>query len=121
MTTLSAAEYRAAVGKSRRHKYGAKRYTSHDGISHPSVKQGKRWEELLLMQKAGAIERLRREVRYALMVNGTTVGHYVADHVYIDGCEPIVEDVKSDATATALFRWKAKHFKAQYGIEIRIV
>lgn len=119
MTTLAAAEYRAAISKPRRHKYGAKRYISHDGISHPSIKQGKRWEELLLLQKSGAIDRLRREVRYALMVNGTTVGHYVADHVYLENGQWIVEDCKG--VKTALFRWKAKHFRAQYGMSIRIV
>lgn len=119
MTTLSAAEYRAALAKPGRHKYGAKRYTSHDGIRHPSIKQGTRWEELLLLQKAGTIERLRREVRYPLLVNGEEIGAYVADHVYLENKKLIVEDCKG--VQTALFRWKAKHFKVQYGMSIRIV
>lgn len=53
------------------------------------------------------------------------VGHYVADFVYLEpepGVRPVkwrlvVEDAKGWKTDT--YKWKKRHVKAQYGIEIR--
>ena len=52
-----------------------------------------------------------------MIVSGITIGHYVADFEYLEGDVRIVEDVKG--MKTPLYRWKKKHFEAQYGLKIR--
>jgi hypothetical protein len=50
-----------------------------------------------------------------------TIGKYVADFKYFRLDAPtgwVIEDVKSPATRTALYRWKKKHTECQYGIKI---
>jgi len=49
----------------RRNKYSAKR-TTLDGISFDSKKEARRWAELCLLQKAGEIADLRRQVPITL-------------------------------------------------------
>ena len=116
---------------SRAHKYGAKP-TVVDNIRFASQKEARRYQELTLLVKAGAIHGLRLQPRYELSVdngdypeNGEgrsiTLGHYVADFAYMertpDGTQTVVEDVKG--FKTPLYRWKKKHVEAQYGIQIR--
>jgi len=48
-------------------KYNAKVTTTPDGIKHPSAKEARRWGELILLEKAGEIRNLRRQVVIALM------------------------------------------------------
>lgn len=54
---------RAGAGKN---KFGAKR-TEIDGISFDSKKEADRWGQLLLLQRAGEIRDLRRQVRIELI------------------------------------------------------
>ena len=90
-----------------------------DGIRFDSTAEGNRWKSLRLLERAGAIFDLRRQVRYPLQVNGTTIGHYVADFVYthrVNDMEPpdgirVIEDVKGHQTE--LFKRSAKHMAAQ--------
>ena len=123
------------ITASRRSKYNAKPVVI-DGIRFASTKEGNRYRELKLLEKAGHIARLTLQRRFELcapktdlvgdvhdMPSKMVVGYYVADFCY-DELTPhatqfVVEDVKSPATRTALFIWKAKHMKAQYGITIR--
>lgn len=71
-----------------------------------SQKEKRRWQELLLMQRAGKVTDLRRQVPFELVPaqyrDGKCVFRsvkYVADFVYTDDhCRVIVEDVKSEAT-----------------------
>lgn len=104
----------------RRSKYGAVR-TEIDGVSFASKKEAARYSALRLLERAGEIAELRRQVRFPLMVNGKVVGHVVPDFVYRERGQVVCEDVKSEATITPMFKWKAKHFAAQYGFEIRVV
>ena len=96
-----------------------------DGIWHPSRRQAKRWEELKLLQSAGHIVNLRREVAYKLCVNGYLIATYRADHVYgwkngqIEASGEVVEDSKG--IRTPIFNLKAKLMKAIYGIEVKLV
>ena len=99
-------------------KYGNKR-TVVDGITFHSKREANRWQELRLLQRAGKIALLRRQVRFKLAVNGVVIGCYVADFTYIEHGRLVVEDSKG--MRLDLYKWKAQHFAAQYGFAIREV
>jgi hypothetical protein len=121
--------------------YNIKTRTS-DGLVFDSHKEARRWEELLLLQKAGKIVELRRQVPYELIPAQYEVFEryskkgerlkdgkrllerkidYVADFVYTDAekGELIVEDTKSEATKTKDFVIKRKLMLAIHGIRVR--
>lgn len=105
-----------------RSKYGAKK-TKVDGITFDSKREAVRYQELCLLQKAGEIRNLKLQVPFCLNSSGGShVGFYVADFTYEEKdamglwCK-ITEDVKG--VKTDLYRWKARHMLAQYGISIR--
>lgn len=86
---------------------------------YDSKKEAARAQELTLMVRAGVISELECQVKYPLEVNGLKIGDYVCDFQYTEKGETVVEDVKSPMTAKLpLYRWKKKHMKAQYGIDI---
>ena len=71
------------------------------------------------MQRAGKINRLRRQVRYRIKINAITVFTYVADaDYYTDQGHHVIEDTKG--VETAVFKLKRKAFEAYYGIPITI-
>jgi predicted DNA binding CopG/RHH family protein len=101
-----------------------------DGLKFDSKAEAARWQQLRLLEKAGRIRELRRQVRYPLVVNqflseedGDTIGNYVADfdYIFIDEVNNfrVTEDVKG--MITDLSKWKLKHFAAQYGRAVQIV
>ncbi len=49
------------------------RRTSADGIVLDSLSEMKRWEELRLLERAGDIRELRRQVRFPLEINGRPI------------------------------------------------
>ena len=103
-------------------KYRNVRTTTSDGITHDSRKEARRWSLLQLAEHAGTITDLRRQVRYDLHVGGVKLWAYVADFVYVQDGETVVEDVKSPPTrANAVYRAKRKHMQLEYGITIREV
>ena len=103
-----------------------------DGTFH-SKAEHRRWIELKLLLRAGEIYHLTREMPIPLhAISGDIVGKYRADFVYsMEPEEPfsndgtlffeawaIVGDGKGGKMRTALYKWKAKHFKAEYGFPI---
>jgi hypothetical protein len=56
-----------------------------DGVQWDSRKELARWRLLWARKEAGAVSQLRRQVRFALVVNGVKVCDYVADFVYVEG------------------------------------
>jgi hypothetical protein len=92
--------------------------TEQDGVTHDSGWEAERFQQLKLMEKAGEIRDLRHHVGFPLLVGDELVGSYEADAVYFDQRlnRKIVEDAKG--CRTPLYRWKARHFKAQYGFSI---
>ena len=115
-----------------------------DGTVFDSHKEARRWDELLLLRRAGKITNLQRQVRYELIPNqyetyeryskrgerlkdGTRLVErkveYVADFVYTDAeiGELIVEDTKSPATRTKEYIIKRKLMLLIHGIKIREV
>lgn len=101
--------------KARFGKYNAKK-TYNDGIRFDSAMEARRYSELKLLVKAKEIEELEIQKRYPLHVDATKIGSYVADFVYRFNGEQIVEDVKG--MKTPLYKWKKKHFEAEYGMPI---
>ena len=95
-----------------------------DGIRFDSKGEAKRWQELKLLQRAGEIADLERQVRFPLRgASGTTVCHYTADFRYVEmdngyAKRAVVEDFKG--MKTPLFKLKAKLFRDNYGFDIRL-
>lgn len=99
-----------------------------DFISWDSMGEQKRFAELRLLEMAGEISELQRQVRFPLYArrpsllnpvgDANLVGHYVADFVYTDKAGvTIVEDFKGGITDLAA--WKLRHMDAQ-GTPVRI-
>ena len=106
----------------RRSKYRAQPQIV-NGERFASKLEARRWAELQILERAGEIRALRRQVWFPLTVNGELVAHYVADSVYEDKRESwalVVEDQKSPATRKlSTYRLKVKLMRACHGIEIR--
>lgn len=108
-------------------KYGNKKITTEDG-DFDSKREYKRWCELKLLQKAGEISNLYRQVPFGLLpqqrgkdgkVKEKAV-KYVADFSYFtkDG-EYVVEDAKG--YKTDVYKLKKKMMLYFHGIEIKEV
>lgn len=111
-------------------KYGNVKRRTADGILHDSSKEARRWTELKLLERAGIITHLQRQVEYILipkqeerykrispktgkrLKDGVrTLEHeccYVADFVYNDAKtgELIVEDTKGVKTKDYIIKRK---------------
>ena len=113
----------------KRSKYGAQRVTVDGEVFH-SKAEARRWAELKLLEKAGQLHGLRRQVPFVLHApviggrGGTAlnveVARYVADAVYHKGDALVVEDVKG-GPSTPLFKLKKRWLLAEYGLTIREV
>lgn len=87
---------------------------------HPfaSKAEARRYEQLLIMEQAGAIKGLRLQPKYELIPkfrkNGKTIRktEYIADFEYIEDGKTIVEDVKG--FATDVYKLKKKLFEYRY-------
>jgi hypothetical protein len=121
--------------------YNVKTKTS-DGLVFDSTKEARRWEQLLLLQRAGKIMSLQRQVAYELLPNqyetyprfskkgkrlkdGIRLVErkvdYVADFVYADAETGmlIVEDTKGVKTKDYIIKRKLMY--AIHGIRIKEV
>lgn len=102
-------------------KYHAKK-TEYKGILYDSKFEAQRAYELDMLQRAGKITNLQRQVRFILQeeyINnkGQKIRpiSYIADFVYSDKAgQKYVEDTKSPATKTAEYRIKKKMFEYKY-------
>ena len=96
--------------------------TTVGGLRFDSKAEARRWSELLLLQRAGEIYDLRRQVPFVLHVCGVKIGRLILDFVYVETATQrvVYEDVKG-GDATPLWKWKVKHFGAEYGRRVEIV
>lgn len=109
-------------------KYNSKK-TVVDGQTFDSKKEARRYQELLLLEKAGVIKNLSRQVKFVLIPsqrneNGKVVERecsYKADFTYEEegGIKTVVEDVKGYRTKEYIIKRKLMLY--QYGIRIREV
>lgn len=132
----------------RKNKYGAKKVTAPDGQVFDSKAEYTRWCELKLLERAGKITDLQRQVKYELLpaiydeiprISPKTgkelkpqqklveaAVNYIADFVYTDEHgETVVEDVKGyrdpSSSGYAKFVIKRKLMLHLKGIRIREV
>lgn len=122
-------------------KYNAKKVTI-DGITFDSKHEAQRWAELRRMQQSKLITELRRQVKYTLIPvqRGPSPGiykkgehkgqpkpgkvieqecAYIADFVYFNGSEMIVEDTKGIKTKDYIIKRKLMLYV--HGIRVREV
>lgn len=97
-----------------------------NGEIFDSKKEAARWQELLLLQRAGKISHLNRQVTYTLIpsqyIDGKCVERsvkYVADFVYHQDGQLVVEDTKGMKTPEYVL--KRKLMLSVYGIRIKEV
>lgn len=93
-----------------------------DGMPFDSKREAAHWQELRLMERAGEISDLRRQVRYELVpkLPGERPVDYIADFVYRDkNGNEVVEDVKG--VRTPVYIIKRKLMLWRHGIRIREV
>lgn len=106
-----------------RSKYHSKKITI-NGITFDSRKEAKRYQELLLLERAGAISDLKRQVEFELIpaqrepdrvgvrggiTKGKTIEHavkYIADFTYTEGGKTVVEDTKGFRTPDYIIKRK---------------
>lgn len=92
------------------------------GILFDSLKEARRYVELLALLAAGKIQNLERQRRFKIRVNGQVVCAYVGDFIYMQSGRRIVEDVKSPMTRKLpVYVLKKKLLRAALGIEIQEV
>ena len=97
-----------------------------DGITFDSRKEARRNSELLLLERAGAIQNLQRQVKFELLpaqrIDGKVVEQsvsYIADFVYEQDGQKVVEDTKGMKTRDYII--KRKLMLWIHGIRIREV
>ena len=92
--------------------------TEVDGIVFDSKAEARRYQELSLMAKAGAVKKLRLQPEYELIPTFKKNGRvfrktvYRADFEYIEDGKIIVEDVKG--FKTEVYKLKKKMFEYKY-------
>lgn len=111
-------------------KYHSRKVTV-DGITFDSAKEARRYGELKLQEKAGEIYDLQRQVPFVVIPeqrdgNGKLLERevkYIADFTYKEkgSLRRTVEDVKSPATRTEVYRIKKKLMLYRNGIRIKEV
>ena len=100
-------------------KYHAKK-AEYNGIKFDSKHERDRYIELLLMERAKEITDLKTQVRFPLIAKSKYGREivYVADFTYYKDGVLVVEDAKSPATRTQIYRLK-KRLMAEKGIVIK--
>ena len=110
-------------------KYGNQK-TEVDGISFDSRHEANRYIELRYMERAHLIKNLQLQRPFVLLgtqkdTDGKVLERpvkYIADFVYTDqDGKTVVEDAKSEATRTDVYKIKRKLMLAIYGIQIKEV
>lgn len=101
-------------------KYHAKK-TTFNGIKFDSKHERDRYVELALMEKAKAIQDLKCQVSFPLIKKSSHGREikYIADFVYYENGKMVVEDTKSPATKTPVYRLKKRLMAEIYDIEIK--
>lgn len=109
-------------------KYGNRKII-YDGMDFDSKKECQRYIELKILEKAGEIKDLQRQVKYTLIPSqkddrGKIIERpcvYMADFVYFDcgSNQSVVEDVKGFRTKE--YRIKKKLMLWVHGIRVREV
>lgn len=99
------------------------------GVTFDSRREAARWQELQLLERAGQIRDLRRQVAFELVPGVKFAGaararpaiRYFADFVYQERGQQVIEDIKSQATADLpAFKIKRHLMLALHGLDVRV-
>lgn len=109
-------------------KYKAKRH-EFNGYTFASGREKRRYQQLLVLERAGKIKSLELQPRFEVIPKATKsdgsterAAVYTADFRYVEDGVVIVEDVKSKATAKlADYVLRRKLMLQVHGIEVREV
>ncbi len=108
-------------------KYGNRKIFE-DGQTFDSLREYRRWRELQLLERAGEIANLRRQVRYDLIPvqydrrTGKIIEravYYIADFVYENEGFTVVEDAKGCRTKEYIIKRKLLLYR--HGLRIQEV
>jgi len=108
--------------RSKRNKFNAKGVRHEDGYFHSQAELA-RWLDLKTLQRAGKIDRLERQVKRSLSVNGKHIADIVIDFLYFeieDGYAKAICYEDKKGVVTPEWALKAKLFAALYGQEIKL-
>ena len=108
------------------HNTPTERVTPSGAVLHfDSQKEARRYDHLILLERAGQIRDLRLQVDFTLQEAYTdTEGRrvrairYKADFTYWERERQVVEDVKSKPTKTKTYAMKRKMLKDRFGLDI---
>lgn len=114
------------IEKRKYHNKKAERILENGKVIHfDSQKEARRFDDLLLLWKAGEIYELKLQPQFTLQESYITPEgvrvqaiKYVADFSYNTGNGSIVEDVKSNATKTRVYGLKKKLMLEKFGITV---
>lgn len=116
-----------------RSKYG-NRKVNRDGMVFDSLHEARRWNELKMLEKAGEIKDLQRQVKFELLPKQYSKTEftkakkprmierevsYIADFVYYESDRMVVEDAKGYRTDDYIIKRKLMLYI--HGIEIKEV
>lgn len=108
----------------KRGKYGSRK-AERGALRFDSQKEARRYDELMVMLRAGLISDLRLQPQFTLQESYVTqtgerirAVRYTADFSYRFGGKLVVEDVKSGPTRTKEYLRNRKFLRARYGIDI---
>jgi len=105
----------------KRSKYGAVRCEL-DGFKFDSKAERDYYARLKLREKAGEVGGVELQRPFPLLVgSGAVVGSYRADFAFWDHKEDRFRIIDVKGFDTPLSKWKRKHVRAQYGIEVEVV
>ncbi len=102
-------------------KYHAEKVTI-DGIPFDSKKEGARYQQLKMLERAGQISNLTLQKVFELSPAAIIHGRkkpplrYIADFVYVEKGQPVVEDCKG--FRDAVYKIKRHLVKNVYGLDI---
>lgn len=93
-----------------------------DFTTYDSVGEANRWATLEMMERAGVISDLQRQIRFPLMAArpdglAAKVGEYIADFAYIEDGRQIIEDYKGAMTDVAALKLR---WMEAMGLPVRI-
>lgn len=114
--------HKGSQGNAKYHNAPAERA----GIRFDSQKEARRYDELMVMLRAGIISDLRLQPQFTLQESYITetgerirAVRYTADFSYKFGGKRVVEDVKSTPTRTKEYLRNKKFMRSKFGIDIQ--
>jgi hypothetical protein len=118
--------YLKDLPQGKRRKHGNIKVTV-DGIKFDSKKEARRYQELLMKEKAGLISHLKLKPKFKIMVLDQFLCNYTADFSYWERLELVVEDTKGKDpktgwdTGTPTYHLKKRLMRIVFKIEVREV